>query len=82
MWMSEKAHFRPRVGSTNKAIYTRKEIETVEVGAVDPSRWGHSAIFESRIASDMRYFLKFHIPAKDRWGLRPSEKGPYFCMNP
>jgi esterase/lipase superfamily enzyme len=85
MKASEFLNGRPRAGSTNKRIYVRKQINTIEVNAVDSSRWGHSAFFESvRIANDLHYFLNQHLPAKDRYGLRLKTlfSGSYWCMQP
>jgi esterase/lipase superfamily enzyme len=81
MWISEIAHGRPRVGNSRNTIYLREGISTIEVSAVDKSRWGHSSIFESsRIANDIHYFLKFHVPAKERYGLKKSDGGYWYMQ--
>jgi esterase/lipase superfamily enzyme len=85
MWLSETFNGQPRAGSTDKKIYLRKQITTIEVSLVDPSRWGHSAIFGSpRVASDIHYFLNQNVPTENRYGLRRKSvyEGDYWCMEP
>jgi len=40
MWVSEFLNGHPRVGSSEKRIYIRPHITTIEVSFVDKTRWG------------------------------------------
>lgn len=84
MWLSERFHGSPRVGSIGKTIYIQPGIVTVDVSRVDKSAWGHSAIFDSReLASDLYYVVARHLPPDSRHGLRriQTASGVYWQMN-